>query len=431
MQIDRRRALVAAGAALAGAARSAAAQTPGQTPGPPTTEGVHRALLERAQQNRSRLTYEASAFGGPAFDLLVREGAAAQVFLIGEDHGIAENPKLAAALFEALAPHGYRNVGVEISPPMARLIDEALAAGGLEGLKAMLRDPGSQVAFFGMAEEAAWLARARAAAPRGRPFLWGLDYEVGGDRRLIAELKARPKPKAAAAALDALDQASKASWAKYAETRGPQHIFSFAGDPALVRAVRQAWSKPDARSAEMLDTLEQTFAINAAWTAGKGYESNRLRAENMKANLLRHWRAEQRPGRAPKALFKMGAYHMMRGRSGTNVYDVGNLLPELAALEGGKSFSMLVTAGRGSQTAIFDPSAWTYRAGPQDGLKELGLEPLAEAAFPDAFTLIDLRPLRPLVSPSRLKLVSPELAGAIHGFDTLLVMSGSTPSTNL
>jgi len=435
MKIDRRRALAAASlAALVGAVRPAAAQTASQapaTPSAPTTESVLKALVERAMQNRHRLTFDGRTFNGPAFDLLVREGAAARFFLIGEDHGIAENPKLAAALFEALAPHGYDKVGVEISPPMARLMDEALAAGGLEGLKTMFRDPGSQVAFFGMAEESAWLARARQIAPRGRPFLWGLDYEIGGDRRLIAELRTRKKPAAAQAALEALDQASTASWAKYAQTRNPLNIFAFAGDPALVRAVRAAWPSPDARSDDMLETLERTLAINAAWTAGKGYDSNRLRSETMKANFLRHWRTEKAAGRTPKVLFKMGGYHMMRGRSGANVYDVGNLLPEVATIEGGTTFSMLVVAGIGSQTAGFDPSAWTYRPNAGGALESLGFAPLAEAVWRDAYTLIDLRPLRPLLSPSRLKLVTPELASMIHGFDTLLVMSGSTASANL
>jgi hypothetical protein len=59
-----------------------------------------------------------------------------------------------------------------------------------------------------------------------------------------------------------------------------------------------------------------------------------------------------------------------------------------------------------------------------------GLEPILGAADPDAFTLIDLRPLRPLLGRWRED-THPELMRVVHGFDALLVLSGSTSSTNL
>ena len=92
---------------------------------------------------------------------------------------------------------------------------------------------------------------------------------------------------------------------------------------------------------------------------------------------------------------------------------------------------MMVLPGAGSKAAVFDPSAWTYRPGaPKDNYVE-GLDVLVKAAWPDVFTLIDLRPLRPLLSSARTRTAHPELMRVVHGFDTLLVMSGSKPSTNL
>ncbi len=114
----------------------------------------------------------------------------------------------------------------------------------MDGLRRLFADPGAQVAFFGMREEAEWLAAARASAPERGQAIWGLDYEVGGDRRLIATLKAKRKPRAASLALEALESASRASWAQYAETRSPQYIFSFAGDPELVRAFARPGPAP-------------------------------------------------------------------------------------------------------------------------------------------------------------------------------------------
>lgn len=397
------------------------------------TDEAQRPLAERiaeaATSTRQMLEFDGENFSGPAWETLVAEGQAAQFFLLGEEHGIAENPALAGALFAALAPAGYSRFMIEISPPMARVLDAA-AREGLEGIRRLYATPGSEPAFYGMAEEAAMLVQVRAAVKGPAPVLWGADYEVGGDRLLIATLGKQPKPQAAAEALAALKAASDASWAQYEETRDPQFIFSFSGDPALVRSLRDAWPARDEETASILDTLEQTFAINRLWVAGKGFASNERRSDFLRRNFITHWNAEKAAGRMPKVFAKFGASHMVRGRNNSEVYDLGTLMPEAAALEGQQAFHLLVLPGVGAATAVFNPSTWSYDpAPPKDGYMQ-GLEPILGAADPDAFTLIDLRPLRPLLGRWR-EGTHTELMRVVHGFDALLVLSGSTPSTNL
>jgi len=425
--IDRRDLLSGAGLlGLAGPAflSEAVAQVPAQ---PPTTSRNER-VARAAAEHRLRLDFDGATFSGPGWERLVEAGRAAHFFLIGEEHGIAENPKLAAQLFAALAPAGYARLGIEISPPMAAELDRA-AADDFEAVRRMFADQASWVAFYTLREEAELAAAARAAVPGDVPVLWGMDYEVGADRRLIALLKARPKPVAAEAALAALDAASAASWRLYEETRGPQHVFSFAGDPALVRALREVWPGADAETRWILDTLEETLEINRLWAGGDNYGSNRRRAAFLRANFLRHWRAEKAAGRAPKAMLKFGAAHVLRGLNSNDAFDLGALVPEVAALEGGEAFHLLVLAGSGSEVAQFDPSAFAYRAGPGGGYGA-GLAPIAGQAWPDAFTLIDLRPLRSIVR-SASEGWHRELVRTVHGFDAVLVLTGSTPSAPL
>lgn len=423
MPIDRRALFGALGLTVA-ATTAAAAQDQPPAPTPPQPSLADR-IAARAAENRHRLAFDGATFSGPAWGLLVAEGRAAQFFCIGEEHGIAENPKLAAQLFAAI---GAERACVEISPPMAAELDRA-ARDGVNGLRALFADPGAQVAFFGMREESEWLAAARAAAPGRHQVIWGLDYEVGGDRRILQRLKAKRKPAAAATALAALEDASTQSWARWAETRSPADIISFSGDPALPRAVRDAWPNADDEAQLMLTTLEETFAINRLWFQNEGWRSNQRRAEFNRANLRRYWAAEAE--RAPKVMFKFGASHMVRGLSHTQVLDIGTLAHELAEAEGGRSFHVLVLPGAGAQQAQFDPSAWTYRATTADQYEEMGMAPLMSAVYPDAMTLIDLRPIRPLVFGRRHKTLDADLVRNIHGFDALLVMTGSTASSNL
>jgi hypothetical protein len=424
MGLHRRAVLGAIGVGAAGATTLAQAQT--TTPPAAPTQTATERIAERALQNRHRLDYSNGVFSGPAWDLMVREGNAAHAFLIGEEHGIAENPKLAAQLFAALRSSGYAHLAVEISPPMAAHLDRAARA-GVDGVRAMFADRASNVAFFGMREEAEWIADARAAVPGRAPMLWGLDYEVSGYRRLITDLKAKRKPRAAEAELARLEAASNASVARYEETHNPQFIFSFSGDPELVRAVRAAWPRADDEALWMLETLEETLEINKLWVAGQGHASNVRRADFNKRNLRRYWRTAQ----DQKVFYKFGASHMVRGLSHTWSFDIGTMAAELAHLAGGKSFHMLVLPGATSPHAQFDPSAWTYRPA-TDGTYTTGpLALLIQAAFTDAMTLIDLRPLRSSATGQRSAQLPDELVRTVHGFDAALVMTGSTASSNL
>ena len=259
---------------------------------------------------------------------------------------------------------------------------------------------------------------------------WGTDYEVASDRELIRLLEKAAKPASAEAPLKAVREASAEAWASYEENRDAASIFSFSGDPALIRALRDAWPEPDPRSKVILNTLEQTLAINRLWVTRQAWASNEARASLQRDNFLRHWRAARQQGALPKVMAKFGASHMVRGRSHTAVYDLGTLLPELAALEGRHSFSLMVVPGTGSRVSGLNGATWRYEPRSAAGGYIKGIEPLMNAAFDDAFTLIDLRPLRPIAGMHRGSL-NDALFRVIHGFDALLVMTGSTPAREL
>src|SRR4051794_18206160 len=113
MHLDRRAALAAAfGLGVASVAR-AQTQAPSPPPVPaalPTPPSLVERVHATALQNRQKLNFDGAHFSGPAWDALLEAGRASHFFLIGEEHGIAENPKLAAQLFGALRPSGYERV---------------------------------------------------------------------------------------------------------------------------------------------------------------------------------------------------------------------------------------------------------------------------------------------------------------------------------
>ena len=392
------------------------------------TASLERWIGDTAATNRYRLDFDGADFSGPGWQRLLSEGRKSQFFLLGEEHGIAENAKLAARLFEALTDSGYSRFLIEISPPMANIVDEALFNGGLDGLRRLYAEPGGEPAFFGMAEEAEMLAAVRSALPGKAPVLWGADYEVASDRALLRTLSSRSKPPAAQEALATLAEASTTGWNRHAETGQPEFIFTFSGDPELVRNVESAWPLRDADSAWILDTLEATLEINQYWAAGEGYQSNARRAALLRQNFIRHWREAKIAGHAPRVIAKFGANHLVRGQNMTQTFDLGSLLPELAALVGRRSFSVMVIPGKGSSTAVLNASSWRYEPSPPKNSYARGLEPLMVALLSDAFTLIDLAPIRAVLS-SNPGLADDRLQRVVFGYDMLLVMSGSTAAT--
>ena len=392
-------------------------------------ESVNR-LTEAAKEHRTRLDFDGDTFSGPALGQLLNRARSAQFFLIGEEHGIAENPRLAAQLFATLVADGYEKLVIEVSPPAAAILETAVASDGLEGLRALYATPGGEPAFFGMQEEAELLVTVHAALPDAADVFWGVDYEVAGDRPLLRRLREMERPVSSNSPLDILIAASDAAWSQYVETGNPQYIFSFSGDPALVTAAIEAWPDANDEAARILETLRTTLEINQLWVQGSGWESNARRAANFRSNFLDYWHAAKRDGEAPRVMAKLGGNHLVRGRNLTGTFDLGALLPEIAAAEGSRSFSLLVLPGTDSMTAVLDPSSWTYSPQPAKDNYAKGIEALTDAAYSDAFTLIDLSALRPIVGSSTEKFGA-DVARVVHGFDMLLIMSGSTASSEL
>ena len=433
MKINRRQILGGTGLAtlkgMALADAGAASAQPASGSALAAQPNVEQRLIGLARQNLYPITFAGGVASGPGWDFLVRNGREAEFVLLGEEHGMVETPLLARDLFLALRPAGFDTVAIEISPPIAQDLDSA-ARGGVKGIAAFCAAYPPGPAFYFWKTEAEFIAAVRAAVPGNQDVLWGLDYEVTGDRRLIERLKAKAPP-SASAALDRLDKASLAAGAAWRQTHNPAVLFTFSGDPTLVRAVRAAWPRPDADAEMVLATLEQTLAINALWPA-KDWESNLLRAQFNRKNLAAHLNRAA-AGRKPRVLFKMGESHMMRGISWVGVFDVGSLVPEAAALRGGKAVSFLVGGGRGGRHGVLNPTNMSVADAPVDMFSELGLQFLVDGLAGDDPVLVDMRPMRPVMSNlARVKAFNNEIAiRTIFSFDAMLIWNGSTATQML
>ena len=294
-------------------------------------------FAQQAQANAYPLTLSADGtLSGVGAELIAREAAQAQFFMIGEQHATAGIAKVNLGLHRLAAGQGYNHAALEIGPDSTLEI-ERLVRSGKGQLASFIRQPRQSFVFpfLGWAEETALVEQIVYHSPAKSPVLWGIDQEFVGSAPLhLSRLRSWAGHTSQKRVL--ADLSAKAS-------ADPLLIGMM--DPAAYDRLRSAFPRsrhPEA--ARLIDDLAASTAIYAPF-AGKGgsrQAANVARESMLKQQFLRHFRqAEASLGRPPKVFFKFGANHAMRGHSLSDVPALGNFLAEWGLSRG---FSMLNVA---------------------------------------------------------------------------------------
>ena len=390
-------------------------------------------LREALHANRNVVEWKDGQLAGPGAALLLEAGSASQFFLIGEEHGIAEIPELSAALFTELGSAGYRHLGIEIGDTVAtRLEQVARSPEPIEALANFFVEHWPGVPFYTLEPEARLLVDAVAAVAE-EGVLWGLDYDILGDRYALRALREEVATEEQERAVQQAIELADVAFERAMGQGNPDHMMMFGGPTEPLDALVKAFEAEAGSAAnQIVSLLRETRAINQHWLDGEAWRSNERRAAWNKRQLGRLWReAWDKNGEAPRAFLKFGANHVMRGRTPTGVFDLGNVAASFADALGRPSFHLLVVGGPGTKRAQLNPTVMEYEPAPVELVASKWADPLAELTHPDQWTLFDLRPLRPAASAKILGELAPELERAIFGFDAVLILGGSTPAVEL
>ncbi|HEX6627525.1 MAG TPA: hypothetical protein VF105_06200 [Gemmatimonadaceae bacterium] len=419
--MNRRDLLIASGLFLLARTRASAQGTRSRPALQQTTP--QQRLLAALQQNRLPLTMSGGVPAGRGWDWLVQKARDARFTLVGEEHGVAETAQLSAALFKALRGSGYSRMAIELSPIIAQDIETAARRNGLQGIVEFFARPNTWSPMY-LREEAQFLASVVDAAPKSERVLWGFDREIFSDRYLISRLEPRVPPRARGS-FTRLKEASTNAEARRQQNSGPPFLFS-GQDPAIVSAVRADWPNADRESDTILRTLEESLAINAVAQTGTAWDSSERRAQWMRNSFAERLRAER--GSPPKVMLKAGYNHMIRGPNYVNIFDVGSMADEVAALNGGHAFHIIVLPGPGSRQAELGPGRSfvsvssdefdEFRAGGQR------LTRVLSNANATGHEVIDLRPLRSLAMRG-LESWNADVVKTIHGYDAAVIWKGA------
>ena len=423
MKMNRRELLLTGGVSLLTGAVAG-----GQTAAPAETNPRAARLLEALQRNRLPISIGDTA-SGSGWDWLVREASSARFTLVGEENGVAETARFSSALFTALRRSGYSRMAVGLSPAMAMEVETAARMDGLKGITDVLNNPGA-FTFYSLREEARFLADVIQAGPKNERVLWGLDREIFSDRYLISRLESKV-PQRARDEFDRLKTASSNAWARFEQTRNPDDMFILAEVPTLVSTLRAQWPTADRESDTVMRTLEGSLAIETAERTGGRWPYFQSRAQWMRSNFADLIRADKERKAPPKILMRFGYNHVIRGANYINVFDIGAMADEVAALTGEQAFHIIVLPGPGSRQAV-PGEARSFRSISSDqfdGLEAGDARLTRILPNPNAagHEVINLRALRPLAMRG-LESWNPDVVRTIHGYDAAVIWKGAKAS---
>lgn len=344
--------------------------------------------------------------------------------LVGEDHGLAEIPAFCAALFSELVPLGFHDVVVETGPEAGRRLTRVLhAPDPLAALQRWTVDYPFSLAFYNLRQEFAFLEEARrAAGPSLR--VTGVDQELMGAGRLLLDVVRGDD-----AGLQALRREERMAFETASRTGSPADLFMMQAPVPPLLALRERL-----RSARR---AEEAAAIDALLDSRRIYElqsASRLRNNTERAQLMRRYYRAQVAGVPPKALFKFGAMHVMKGLNTLNSRELGNHIAETADGLGRPSLHVLVMAVQGQQRR-FAGVGRPYVTAPIDqvgpGQSDFPFaKPLFERALAeDGWSLFDFRMLREWAD--RDPSIDWRLTRLLFGFDFAVIIPRGTPSDEI
>jgi hypothetical protein len=370
---------------------------------------------------------------GEGADFLIREANKAQFFLIGEEHGLAENPLFAAAILREL--NDYKYFASEIGKlTAARLEAEAQRKPVREVLAEFNRRYPFSLPFFNWQEEGT-LLEAALKRPRGKmPAFWGIDqeffyspvYHMERLRQLAPDAKAR-------AVVEEYYEKTRTELARGIETHNPGGAFIVSAKAADFDRLDAAFGSKDLEAKQILRDLRESWEIYQKNFRGETYANNLQRSRLLKRNFMAHYNAALRTDKQPKVFFKFGAAHVGRGRNYVNVFDLGNMVSELADSQGTSSFHVMVMAAGGTYNKFLpfvgNEEDKKKKFDPAEAYSYLDVQPFVSLADASGWKVIDLRPLRQHLGTRRLPNLPRGVADIISGFDALVLINEAHPVT--
>lgn len=326
--------------------------------------------------------------GADTLKNVIRES---QFFMLGEEHFSPQISELTNVLLPYFSSNGYKNFALEVGPFTAKIIQREIK------LKKSLYQFNSSfyakykdvpLPFFDGTKDDEFIK----TALKNNFKLWGLDQEyITAPLFLLDEINRNAKDSISTKELynnakEYLTQQLRS----FNSEKENQYFEMFDNDNDFTKYIKQC-NNP--KQKEIIEALSISMDIYKQ----QNWNGNQVRMEYMKRNFSNNYKIAQKKDSFPKVLIKMGSMHLGWGKSWLGIYDLGNMINELANYNDTKSvsincFSRYIEEENGTISDYMSD---------QEG-KKLSL--ILELATKDSWTLVDNKKIIELTRNRKIKL---------------------------
>ncbi|NQZ75321.1 MAG: hypothetical protein HRT61_04310 [Ekhidna sp.] len=350
--------------------------------------------------------------------VLRSEISKSQFIIIGEEHGYKENSEITDFFFELSQPLGFNYLCIETDSIAAYVIEGiAQAEDPIASFRALNEHYPISIPFYNSPDD--YTLFKKVVSHGGE--IWGIDQSFMTQFRLnFSKLIETSRNESLKAELIKLEKKAHAGFGRALANRDFQAPFIFQYSDSLHNSLLSLSQSP--REKRVLDLLRKSKEIYSYNFANRQYKNNLYRSYLMKDNFLSYYRKSQTKNSTPKVIFKLGANHTARGLNSTNVYDIANLLSELAVMNEMSSTHIYLKGIKGSKAIAnpFSPSptkSYNNESEIPAEVKEL----IKASDF--KYFVLDLKPLR-----EQAEKYSDKLAELVFKFDVAIFVDNTMAS---
>jgi hypothetical protein len=365
-------------------------------------------VRELAQKNVSLFSFENEGFKGAAWDSLLKEASQTSQVLIGEDHFFNEIPIFVAHLSNKIK---FDNFFCEIDPYSADLIELNLKNKSKKESIEFLTKYRNTFSFYALGSEYNLMEH----LVNSKINIIGTEQIMAiGDRLVCANLAKITKDKKAKIIYEKIENQSKTYFEKFLQNPNePMYMLTPEFEQDLNGLKDLKLSKEELQQIELLKLSRKIYLE----------QNHQLRIQLMKNQLLSNFNALN----TQKNLFRYGAVHTPKGESLLKIYDLGNLVNNIADSRFEKSVHWMIVGKTGKQGSPFE-SFPAKELDSENGDLSF-LKPFFQATEGEKWHCFDLKPIRKEVEQGKIEVKDKMLLRTIMGYDKLIIIPKVTAST--
>jgi len=380
-------------------------------------------LIETIKTNTYNLKIENNRLSGSGMPVIQQAIGESQFLLVGEEHGMREVSAFTSALFLEAIPYGYEHLCIETDPHAASSL-EKLAKKGNEAMVSFLSEYPNSIPFYYAKEEFLMLQQVVEQFNQKDSVIWGVDQVfMTMPRYLFKLLEQEAQNKNAKRVVSEYFNRAVKQYDIYEETKNPKELMMVVLNDADFEKLYDAFGPSiSAKAKRILGDIQATQKIYMHWMKGEPYLNNRVRSKLMKKQFMEYYKQTGSKGDLPKVVLKFGANHTYRGFSPPNQLDLGNMVYELAEMNGSQAVSFHLNAIKG-QAQGFTEEARSFDY--SENLNPIIKQVLENKIKDDSWLLIDMRPLRSILKKDELE----KIEELVFSYDFWIYIPEARPLT--